>query len=119
MDRNKLILQLQQELKQMKWVGCSGDRRDDERWDEAIAAVQVRIEQLLSLDAVDTVREVLLPITNLKQPICHDPSHNPPSHLYIPPGTNHTHTCPSCGFTCQMTAPIVFMSQTPGASNGP
>jgi len=118
MERNKLILKLQKELGQMKWIGCSGNRRDDERWDEAIAAVQNRIEQLLSLDAVDTVREVLLPIGNIVPP-CMDPAHNPPSHLYIPPGTNHTHTCPSCGAKVTMGAPIMFLGKSLGGLDGP
>lgn len=118
MDRNKLILQLRQELKQMKWMGCSGDQAMDERWDEAIAAVQNRIEQLLSLDAVDTVREVLLPIGNMAPP-CMDPSHNPPSHLYIPPGTNHTHTCPACGAKSTIGTPIMFLGKSLGGLDGP
>lgn len=118
MNRNKRIVQLQQELKQMKWAGCSGDQAMDERWDEAIAAVQNRIEQLLSLDAVDTVREVLLPIGSMPPPGT-DPSHNPPSHLYIPPGTNHTHTCPSCGAKFTMGAPIMFLGKALGGLDGP
>ena len=118
MERNKLLVVLQKELRQMKWVGCSGDQAMDERWDEAIAAVQNRIEQLLSQDAVDTVREVLLPIGQILPPCMH-PSHNPPSHLYIPPGTNHTHICPACGFTVTLGSPLMWLSNTPlGGPNG-
>lgn len=29
--------------------------------------------------------------------ICTSPQHQPPSHLYIPPGKIHIHVCPSCG----------------------
>ncbi len=29
--------------------------------------------------------------------ICNHKSHNPPSHLYIPPGKGYTHICPGCG----------------------
>ena len=28
---------------------------------------------------------------------CNNPSHGFPTHLYIPAGTTHTHTCPGCG----------------------
>jgi len=28
---------------------------------------------------------------------CLDPSHNPPMHLYIPPGQKFVHICPNCG----------------------
>lgn len=25
--------------------------------------------------------------------------HNPPMHLYVPPGKQYRHVCPSCGYT--------------------
>lgn len=28
---------------------------------------------------------------------CNSPYHDFPNHLYIPPGTEKTHTCPACG----------------------
>lgn len=28
---------------------------------------------------------------------CRDVHHQPPMHLYIPPGEKHVHICPSCG----------------------
>lgn len=28
---------------------------------------------------------------------CHHPEHQPPSHLYIPPGQGYRRVCPSCG----------------------
>lgn len=28
---------------------------------------------------------------------CLDPSHPPPTHLYIPPGQQYRHVCPRCG----------------------
>lgn len=28
---------------------------------------------------------------------CHNPGHNFPSGLYIPPGKGYTHVCPGCG----------------------
>lgn len=32
-----------------------------------------------------------------KQQICNHPEHNPPTHLYIPPGKGYKHICPGCG----------------------
>ena len=118
MNRNKLILVLRQELKQMKWAGCSGDQAMDERWDEAIAAVQNRVDQLLSLDAVETVKETLQPITNVPYYPCMDPAHSFPSHLCIPPGTSYTHICPSCGFSSTVGSPIQFLSTKFGEQSG-
>jgi hypothetical protein len=28
---------------------------------------------------------------------CNHPQHNPPGHLYIPPGSQFRHVCPGCG----------------------
>ena len=28
---------------------------------------------------------------------CRHPEHNPPNHLYIPPGKQYRHICPGCG----------------------
>jgi hypothetical protein len=30
---------------------------------------------------------------------CRDPEHEPPMHLYIPPGKQYRHICPGCGKT--------------------
>ena len=30
---------------------------------------------------------------------CLDPAHEPPTHLYIPPGKGYRHVCRSCGNT--------------------
>ena len=32
-----------------------------------------------------------------KNESCTDVNHNPPSHLYIPPGKGYKHICPTCG----------------------
>ena len=34
---------------------------------------------------------------------CTHPSHEPPMHLYIPPGKGYRHVCPSCGQVSYMT----------------
>lgn len=39
---------------------------------------------------------------------CVSPSHNPPMHLFIPPGCSHTHVCPYCGQRTVLKSPIVF-----------
>ena len=31
--------------------------------------------------------------------ICRNPSHNPPTGLYIPEGKRYRHICPACGYT--------------------
>jgi len=31
------------------------------------------------------------------KPVCHNPSHYPPTHLYIPAGQQYRHVCPGCG----------------------
>jgi hypothetical protein len=33
---------------------------------------------------------------------CISPSHNPPTHLYIPPGQQYRHVCPCCGMEVVM-----------------
>lgn len=38
---------------------------------------------------------------------CLDPEHNPPTHLYIPPGKTHVHICPTCGTTITVTTPLI------------
>ena len=40
---------------------------------------------------------------------CNHPSHNPPTHLYIPFGKRYRHVCPACGFTYYLYgSPILF-----------
>ena len=29
--------------------------------------------------------------------ICNHPGHQPPQHLYVPPGKKYRHVCPGCG----------------------
>lgn len=43
----------------------------------------------------------------IKEP-CRSLEHNFPSHLYIPPGQSHTHTCPGCGNQITVTQPIIY-----------
>lgn len=38
---------------------------------------------------------------------CHDPQHNPPSHLYIPPGHAYKHTCLTCGSTVYLQPDVI------------
>ena len=35
--------------------------------------------------------------TGWKKHFCNHPSHNPPTHIYIPPGKIFIHVCPACG----------------------
>lgn len=36
-------------------------------------------------------------MTSLYPSPCYSPQHNPPMHLFIPPGQTHVHKCPACG----------------------
>ena len=58
-----------------------------------------------SLEFIDLVKENFMKILNNKEsgffdlPVkekCTHPGHNPPSHLYIPPGKGYRHVCPGC-----------------------
>lgn len=40
---------------------------------------------------------------------CRDPSHNPPTHLFIPQGKIYIHICPSCGHRVVMRTPAVYL----------
>jgi len=42
-----------------------------------------------------------------QKPPCLDMAHNVPTHLYIPPGTTYTHTCPSCGKVQEISPPNI------------
>jgi len=33
---------------------------------------------------------------------CLSREHNPPGHLYVPPGKVHIHVCPMCGYTVKI-----------------
>ena len=46
------------------------------------------------------------PIDNKWIKTCFSPSHNPPMHLYIPPGQQYVHICPTCG------AKIIMLGST-------
>lgn len=46
--------------------------------------------------------------TDKKHP-CLNPEHNPPTHLYIPPGQTYEHICPGCGKKTTMHgSPIIW-----------
>lgn len=32
-------------------------------------------------------------------PVCRDPGHEAPNMLYVPPGKQYRHVCPTCGYT--------------------
>lgn len=38
---------------------------------------------------------------------CNDPQHNPPSHLFVPPGYVYKHSCPSCGSTVYLQPDVI------------
>lgn len=40
---------------------------------------------------------------------CFDPSHNPPSHIYIPAGQGYRHICPTCKSTVTLRGSDVTM----------
>lgn len=40
---------------------------------------------------------------------CLDASHEPPSHLYIPPGKGYRHICPTCGKTTDLIPPQISL----------
>jgi hypothetical protein len=41
---------------------------------------------------------------------CASPEHNPPMHLYIPPGESYTHVCPACGKETVLKSPNITFS---------
>lgn len=41
--------------------------------------------------------------------ICKDSEHNPPTHLYIPPGKGYKHVCPSCNRVVYITPPQISL----------
>lgn len=40
---------------------------------------------------------------------CINFEHNPPTHLYIPPGQTYRHVCPGCGQETVIRAPFITM----------
>lgn len=40
---------------------------------------------------------------------CRDPEHNPPTMMYVPPGTTYTHRCPSCGKESVIKSPRIWV----------
>lgn len=44
-----------------------------------------------------------------KEEFCTHPQHNPPSHLYIPPGKGYRHKCPSCGKVMEVYSPNITL----------
>jgi hypothetical protein len=47
-----------------------------------------------------------------EEPPCHHPDHNPPTHLYIPPGSKHVHQCPGCKKTITIRTSHIWMHCT-------
>lgn len=45
---------------------------------------------------------------------CTHPQHNPPMHLFIPPGKGYRHVCPECGSEVIMRGSQVTYSRTCG-----
>lgn len=42
--------------------------------------------------------------------VCQDRSHQPPSHLVIPPGKIYRHVCPSCGREVVLRDKVPFLN---------
>lgn len=40
---------------------------------------------------------------------CRHPSHEPPSNLYVPPGTRYRHVCPGCGVVILIHPTVVTL----------
>lgn len=40
---------------------------------------------------------------------CLDPAHNPPSHIYVPPGQTFKHECPRCGQRTEIHGKHIWM----------
>ena len=38
---------------------------------------------------------------------CNNPSHEPPTHIYIPQGKGYRHVCPSCGKVTDLIPPQI------------
>lgn len=55
----------------------------------------------------DNIDKIMKEIEN-KQ--CMSPEHNPPTHLYIPPGESYTHVCPACGKETVLRSPNITFS---------
>ena len=45
-------------------------------------------------------------IKDYTKKVCLNPSHNPPSHMYLEPGL-YEYTCPSCGHTVTLNIPLI------------
>jgi hypothetical protein len=43
-----------------------------------------------------------------KAETCLHPEHDPPMHLYIPPGKGYKHVCPNCGKVSIIKNPISY-----------
>jgi len=52
--------------------------------------------QILKLSNEDEDKSGFYDLPKSEKP-CSHPSHNPPSHLFIPPGKGYRHVCPGCG----------------------
>ncbi len=56
------------------------------------------------------IRKKITPMDKWSDKICKSPSHQPPSHLYIPAGEIHIHKCNSCGQEFTMMGSSVWMN---------
>ena len=46
-----------------------------------------------------------LPVKSIS--LCNHQEHNPPSHLYIPPGKGYRHICPACNNVIELIPPQI------------
>lgn len=49
---------------------------------------------------------------------CTHPEHNPPMHLYIPPGQGYRHVCPGCGYWVDLYGSQVWYGTSQGLGVG-
>ncbi len=48
-----------------------------------------------------------LPVKSIS--LCNHKEHNPPSHLYIPPGKGYRHICPACNNVIEIIPPQITL----------
>lgn len=51
-----------------------------------------------------------LPVTRT----CTHREHNPPTHMYIPPGQGYRHVCPGCGYAVELYGSQVWCGSSQG-----
>ena len=70
-------------------------------------------EKIIGLPLLNLEKNVNKGIINspgyrdVKMP-CKDVMHQPPQHLYIPPGKIYVHVCPTCGYTVTIKSPDIY-----------